>query len=136
MWLNDSKGEDVANIHQEVLFDAPPAKVCRALADAAEFAKMTGAPAEGSDAEGGAFSAFGGHVTGRHLERMPGQRLVQAWRAKTWPAGAYSVARFELKAEGQKTRLVFDHDGFPEEQKEHLAAGWTANYWDPLRKAL
>ena len=39
---------------------------------------------------------------------------TEAWRAKTWPAGKYSLARFELRAEGDQTRLVFDHDGFAE----------------------
>jgi hypothetical protein len=29
---------------------------------------------------------------------------------------------------------VCDHDGFPEEMKEHLANGWQANYWEKLAK--
>jgi hypothetical protein len=29
---------------------------------------------------------------------------------------------------------VFDHDGFPEEMKEHLANGWQTNYWEKLAK--
>jgi hypothetical protein len=32
------------------------------------------------------------------------------------------------------TRLVFDHDAFSEDQKEHLAAGWHENYWKPMTK--
>jgi activator of HSP90 ATPase len=126
----------MSHIHQEMLFDAAPARVYRALVDAGEFSKLTGAPTAGSDAEGGAFTAFGGHVTGRHVELVPDKLVVQAWRAKTWPAGTYSIARFELRPEGAQTRLVFDHEGFPADQQEHLAAGWIANYWDPLRKHL
>lgn len=124
----------MSNIHQEVVFAAAPAQVYRALVDAAEFSKLTGAPSTGGEIEGGPFTAFGGHVTGRHVELVPDQLVVQAWRAKTWPPGTYSIARFQLRAEGDKTRLVFDHDGFPAEAKEHLAAGWTANYWDPMSK--
>jgi uncharacterized protein YndB with AHSA1/START domain len=126
----------MSNIHQEIVFAASPARVYRAIVDAAEFAKATGAPAAGGEAEGGAFSAFGGHITGRHVELVPDALIVQAWRAKTWPLGRYSLARFELRAEGDKTRLVFDHDGFAEDQKEHLAKGWQENYWEPLRKHL
>jgi hypothetical protein len=44
--------------------------------------------------------------------------------------------RFELEAKGGETRLVFDHAGFPEEQRPHLEGGWQAMYWDPLRKYL
>ena len=29
---------------------------------------------------------------------------------------------------------MFDHDGFPEDMKEHLAKGWQTNYWDNLAK--
>jgi uncharacterized protein YndB with AHSA1/START domain len=122
------------NIHHEVTFAAAPAQVFEVLTDPARFAEVTGAPATGSASEGGAFSAFGGHITGRHVELVPDRRVVQAWRAKTWPEGTYSVVRFELRPEGGGTRLVFDHDAFPDEMKEHLSKGWEENYWRALGK--
>jgi hypothetical protein len=54
----------------------------------------------------------------------------------TWNPGIYSIAKFELAADGYGTRMVFDHTGFPNGQGEHLAAGWKANYWEPLEKYL
>ena len=122
----------MSNIHQEVTVGAPPPRVYQALIDSKRFGEITGAPATGGSTEGEAFSVFGGHITGRHVELVPGQRVVQAWRAKTWPEGCYSIVRFELQAQGQGTKIVFDHDGFPEDMKEHLAKGWQANYWDKL----
>jgi activator of HSP90 ATPase len=122
----------MSNIHQEVTLPAAPAQIYRALSDPARFAEVTGAPAQGSASEGGAFTAFGGHITGRHVELVADRRVVQAWRAKTWPEGTYSIVRFELRADPGGTRLVFDHDGFPEDMKEHLAKGWHENYWKPL----
>jgi activator of HSP90 ATPase len=124
----------MSNIHQEVTLPSAPSHVYQALVDPKKFAELTGAPASGDGSEGAAFSAFGGHVTGRNVELMPGKRVVQAWRAKTWPEGLYSIARFELKAEGKGTKLVFDHDGFPEDMKKHLSDGWQSNYWDNLKK--
>ena len=50
--------------------------------------------------------------------------------------GVYSIVRFELRPEGKATRVLLDHAGFPAGQGEHLAQGWHANYWEPLRKAL
>jgi activator of HSP90 ATPase len=126
----------MSNIHQEETFEATASKVYQALVDAAEFAKMTGAPATGTGAEGDSFSLFGGHITGRQVELVPDRLVVQAWRVKTWPAGVYSIARFELFADGTKTRVVFDHHCFPADMKDHLAAGWISNYWEPMRKAL
>lgn len=126
----------MSSIHQEIRLPGPPSNVYSALVDSSRFSQVTGAPASGEAAEGAPFSAFGGHITGRHVELVPDQRVVQAWRAKTWPAGLYSIARFELSSDDGGTRLVFDHSGFPEDMKEHLAEGWVSNYWDKLEKYL
>jgi activator of HSP90 ATPase len=122
----------MSTIHQEVNLDAAPTHVYQALVDAERFGEVTGAPASGDSKEGASFSAFGGHITGRHVELVPGKRVVQAWRAKTWPEGVYSIARFELQTQAGGTRLVFDHQGFPEDMKDALAQGWQSNYWDKL----
>jgi len=81
-------------------------------------------------------ACFGGMIHGRHVELVPGERLVQAWRVKLWPEGEYSMVRFELRPEGEGTRATLDHWGFPEGQAAHLGAGWDKNYWQPLRNYL
>ncbi len=125
------------SIHHEVSFEASPKRIYQALTDAGQFSKMTGgAPAEISAVAGGGFSIFGGMILGRNLELVPDQRLVQAWRVKTWSPGVYSVVKFELQSEGSGTLLVFDHTGFPEDQCEHLDSGWKTNYWESLTKFL
>jgi activator of HSP90 ATPase len=124
------------HIHQEVVFHARPEQIYRALTDAAQFSTMTGPPAEIEPVAGGAFSCFGGMIHGRTLELAADRLLVQAWRVKLWGEGVYSVARFELQPDGADTRVVLDHSGFPDGQAEHLASGWHANYWEPLRKHL
>jgi activator of HSP90 ATPase len=125
----------MSGIHQEVTLSAAPARIYQALVDSKRFSELTGAPASGDSTEGAQFSVFGGHITGRHVELVPGKRVVQAWRAKNWPDGLYSIVRFELLADGGGTKLVFDHDGFPADMKEHLVSGWQANYWDKLSSA-
>jgi uncharacterized protein YndB with AHSA1/START domain len=140
-------GEEISrnaeSIHQEVLFKASRKRIYEALTDAEQFTKVVrlskapGGPAAVISKEaGGAFSAFGGYITGRHIELVPNERIVQAWRAGGWEAGKYSIARFELKEQGEQTRLVFEHTGFPNGDAEHLLEGWNTNYWEPLRKYL
>ena len=134
-------------IHQEVVFKASRKRVYEALTDAKQFNKVVmlsaavqsgmapkDKPAEISPEVGGAFSAFGGHIMGRHVELVPSERIVQAWRAASWGPGQYSIARFELVDQGSGTKLVFDHAGFPQGQGAHLAEGWRTNYWEPLEK--
>lgn len=41
-----------------------------------------------------------------------------------------------LSAEEGATKLVLDHTGFPEGEHDHLASGWGANYWEPLKRYL
>ena len=124
-------------IRQENVIEATPAKIYDALTSAAQFSKMTGgAPTEIDARDGGAFSCFGGMILGRNIECSPGTRLVQAWRVKNWDPGVYSIVRFELKPEGNATRVALEHTGFPEGQGEHLEKGWYANYWEPMKKHL
>jgi activator of HSP90 ATPase len=124
----------MSTIHQETTFSAPPARIYKILVDLTEFGEATGAPASGDSTEGAAFAAFGDHITGRHVQLVPNKRVVQAWRAKTWAEGVYSIVRFELVPEGKGTKLVFDHTGFPADEKEHLSGGWKAQYWDKIAK--
>lgn len=145
-------GEEISHsaeaIRMELTFNASPARVYDALTDARQFDKVVqlsaamkstrlgSKPVEISRDPGGAFSAFGGYVTGRQIELVAGQRIVQAWRAGGWDPGAYSIAKFELSADGKGTKLVFDHTGFPQGDAEHLLDGWKINYWEPLAKFL
>jgi activator of HSP90 ATPase len=122
-------------IHQEVTLPAPPDRVYAVLTDGKLFTEATGGrKAEIGRDEGAAFSLFGGAIHGRVVELVPDQRVVQAWRPRPWPDGHYSLVRFTLTKDGAGTRVVLEHTGYPDEQHDHLSAGWPANYFEPLSK--
>jgi uncharacterized protein YndB with AHSA1/START domain len=124
-------------IKQEVNFAATPKRVYDALSDARQFSQVCGgAPAENDAKAGGAFSSFGGMITGRNIELKPNQRIVQAWRAGNWPEGIYSIVHFEIVPAGTGTKLTMNHAGFPNDMREHLDGGWHKMYWEPLKKFL
>ncbi len=123
-------------IHQEVTFKANPKKVYDALLDSKSFAAFTGTPATIDAKVGGAINAFGGMIVGTNVELVPGQRIVQAWRAGNWPDGIYSIVKFELAAAGGGTKLTLDHSGAPDGSEEMLEGGWHKMYWEPLAKHL
>src|SRR5262249_6719936 len=100
-------------IRQDVTLAAHPAAVYEALTVSARFDALTrlsdavtlvtapdAQPTRISPEVGGAFVLFGGYITGRHLDMLPGRRLVQAWRTGSWSAGAYSIASFALAPAG------------------------------------
>ena len=135
-------------IHQEPVFHANRKRVYEALTDAKQFQKVVELSdamktmklgtktAEISREEGGSFALFGGYITGRQVELVPSERIVQAWRVGSWGPGVYSIAKFELTEQGDGTKIIFDHVGFPEGTAQHLAEGWNSNYWEPLAKYL
>ena len=140
---------DAEAIHQEVTLAAAPRVVYDVLTSTAKFDAVTrlsdavtllsapGAQATRISSEpGGPFVLFGGYITGRHVEMVPGERLVQAWRTASWSAGHYSIVTFTLAAAGAACHLKFDHRGFPAGAGPSLAYGWRVHYWDPLALLL
>jgi activator of HSP90 ATPase len=135
-------------IHQEPVFKASRKQVYAILTQADLFEKVVELsaamktigtvtkPAEISSEAGGVFSLFNGYITGRHVELVPNELLVQAWRPESWKPGEYSIVSFRLVEEAANTRIVFDHRGFPDGLGEHLWEGWKGNYWGPMEKVL
>jgi activator of HSP90 ATPase len=140
-----TKPFDSANaivILAEMDFNTSPKKLYQALLDSKQFSafsEVSGLPPHSATIDstvGGVFSLFGGHIIGRILELVPDHRIVEAWRVVDWPAGVYSIVRFDISVKDRGTLLKFEHIGFPEGLKDHLTFGWQQHYWDPLRKFL
>jgi activator of HSP90 ATPase len=126
----------MAQIEQNVVFEASVERVYRALTNATEFSQLTGAEAKISTEEGGEFVCFGTFILGRNVELVANKRIVQAWRVFNWPEGVYSIIRFELADGGDTTELSFTQNGAPEEEVAHLTPGWHTKYWEPMKKYL
>ena len=140
---NEEISRAAESIHQEIILKASRKRVYEALTNAEQFTKVMrlskypdGPAAMISREPGGSFSLFGDHIVGRHVELVPNERIVQAWRAASWEAGAYSIVRFDLKEQADQTKIIFEHTGFPMGLAEHLLDGWNSNYWEPLKKYL
>ena len=145
---DDGVSHSAEAIHQEPVFTADRARVYAVLLDPKQFdrvVELSGAlqamhlqakPCVISPHAGGAFALFGGVITGRQIALVPNELVVQAWRADDWPRGVYSIARFELVAQGSGCKILFDHTGFPQGDAESLASGWRAHYWKPMQQLL
>jgi activator of HSP90 ATPase len=140
--VNNADSVKGITIHQSAWFKVAPPQIYNILLSSTEFSActkksfdmFTASSAKIDPVVGGTFSLFDGHIIGRILELVPDLRIVEAWRVVDWPPGVYSIARFDLSAEGTGTRVIFEHVGFPEGLKEHLSEGWQQHYWDAMTK--
>jgi activator of HSP90 ATPase len=119
------------SIHQDVVINGSPKAVYEILLSAKKFKTMTGGrEAKIAKEVGGEISLFGGAIQGRHVELVPGKR------SGDWEDGVYSIVRFELIADGAKTKLSFDHTGYPAKAQADLESGWHKMYWLPMNSML
>ena len=103
------------NIHVEHVLNHPPARVWAALTDPAAMARWL-MPNDFRPEVGHRFTfqtdpapGFDGTVHCEVLELVPAERLRLSWRAGRMD----TVVTFALAAaEGGRTRLTLDHDGF------------------------
>ena len=120
------------DIQQTIHFSTTATRLFEAILDPTQHAAFTGASATGAPEPGAVFTAWDDYITGRHLELVPGVRIVQAWRAADWPVGAWSIVRYELTDLGAHVRLDFEHLGVPADQHEGITQGWHDHYWTPI----
>jgi uncharacterized protein YndB with AHSA1/START domain len=116
------------------ILPAPPEAVFRAWLDGAIVAEFTGSPAHGDDLPGSPFTAWDGYISGKNLEIVPPQRILQDWRTTEFPEGA-PASRLEitLEAHPEGTLLRLAHSEIPEGQGEDYRTGWEDFYFTPLR---
>jgi activator of HSP90 ATPase len=122
----------MSSFQQVVNLPGTPKRVYDALMKAEQHTAFTGSATEMDERVGGAFSCHGGQIVGVNLELVDGQRIVQAWRPGMWPAGVFSVVRYDLEATGDGTCLTLTHSAVPEGAAEMLQSGWHDHYWAKL----
>jgi activator of HSP90 ATPase len=123
-------------IHQTVIFKVSPHEVYEALMDSKKHAAFSGGKARISRKGGGAIMAYDDYITGKNVELIPDQKIVQTWRAVDWPEGCYSRVVFLFTAVPEGTRLDFTHTDVPEGTEEEFTQGWIDNYWEPMKVFL
>lgn len=117
-------------------FNASVEKLYATIATTDSHSAMTGAPANLPTEAGGAFTTHGGAIEGWTLELATNKHIVQAWRPTDWPAGVYSIVRYDFADNEGRTDLTLTHSSIPEGGSKALESGWQQMYWTPLAKHL
>jgi uncharacterized protein YndB with AHSA1/START domain len=121
-------------IEVEATIEASPEAIYDAWIDGDEHAAMTGADASSDQRVGGAFTAWGGYITGTHESLERPTRIVQRWRTSEFPDDAPD-SRLEVLLEAVEggTRVKILHSEIPDGQGASYDQGWVDHYFEPMR---
>ncbi len=112
---------------------ASPEEIYRAWLDSLAHSQMTGSEASMSDQIGAEVSAWEGYISGRNIELIPSERIVQAWRTTEFEdEDEDSVITVVLEPVGDETLLTLEHSNVPDEHRSYEEGGWESNYFEPM----
>jgi uncharacterized protein YndB with AHSA1/START domain len=112
---------------------ATPEEIYEAWLDSRLHSEMSGGEATQSDQIGAEVSAWDGYITGRNLELIPSERIVQSWRTTEFDdEHADSVITVVLEEVDGDTVVTLEHSNVPNEHKSYEEGGWQSNYFEPM----
>jgi len=80
-------------------------------------------------------SAWDGYITGRNLELVPGERIVQSWRTTQFTdEHEDSVITMTLEDVEDGTLVTLVHSNVPDGQTSYEQGGWQEYYFEPMKE--
>ena len=117
------------------IIPASPQEIYDAWLDSLAHSEMTGSEAILSDDIGAEVSAWDGYITGRNIELVPGERIVQSWRTTEFAdEHEDSIVTLTLEDVEGGTLVILQHSNVPEEQTRYEQGGWQQYYFEPMKK--
>jgi uncharacterized protein YndB with AHSA1/START domain len=103
--------------------------------DSLAHTEMTGSEAVMSDQVGDEVEAWDGYITGRNLELIPGERIVQSWRTRQFTdEHEDSIITLTLEKTEDGTLLTLVHSNVPKEMITYEQGGWHKHYFEPMQE--
>jgi uncharacterized protein YndB with AHSA1/START domain len=121
-------------IEVKVKLDATPEEVYKAWLNSKTHEAMTGQPATISARKGAPYTAWGNYITGKNLELVPNEKIVQTWRSSDFKkSDPDSIIEIRLKSSGKGCELTLIHSEIPPNQPDYKE-GWEDFYFKPIRE--
>jgi uncharacterized protein YndB with AHSA1/START domain len=109
-------------------------EIYEAWLDSLAHSEMTGSEAVMSDEVGAEVAAWDGYITGRNLELVPGERIVQSWRTTEFEdEHEDSILTVTLEEVEDGTLLTLVHSQVPDGQTGYKEGGWQEHYFEPMK---
>ena len=103
--------------------------------DSLAHSEMTGGRASMSDEIDAEVSAWDRYITGRNLELVPGERIVQSWRTTQFTdEHEDSIVTMTLEDVEDGTLLTLVHSNVPDGQTSYEQGGWQEYYFEPMKE--
>lgn len=122
------------NISINTTIPASPEEINDASMDEKKHTGFTGADAKIENRVGGEFEVWDAYATGKNIELIRGEKIVQSWRASDWPEDVESELTILLNYDGESTKLKLIQKNIPDEFADDVKQGWIDYYFEPLRK--
>lgn len=124
----------MTQIKQTYTINTPPAKVYRALTDAAVAEQWGASPAKVDAREGGEFSYWDGDIHGIYTKLIPNKLIEQDWYGHDNPTWKYTVS-FTFEGDDKTTTVRMVYAGnILDEQKD--IKDWQDYYFTPIKELL
>lgn len=103
----------------------------------AELASVfTHSPSRIDGSVGGEFVLFDGNISGKFVELVPFEKIVQTWRYKQWPEGHFSRVTLKLEQRDDHTIMKLTQTGVPANEYDNTMRNWKGYYWNSIKQAF
>ncbi len=109
-----------------------PAEVYAAMVNPFSIALWTGEDAKMKEEVGSEFSLFGGDISGKNLEFVKDQKIVQEWDFGEQKDA--SIVSITLRPDRHYTNVELRHTNIPDEAYDDMLQGWETYYFGGLKE--
>jgi len=121
-------------IRRSFVIKANRDEVFNALTNPLALELWTGYPAVMDPTPGTEFSLWEGDISGKNLEIVPGEKIVQEWFFDDPEHD--SIVTIELEDEKNTTRIKLSHINIPDDAFSNIESGWKEYFFGALKKYL
>lgn len=113
---------------------AEPQDVYACLTNPVTIELWSGYPAKMEDTEGSEFEIWDGDISGKILELVPFQKVVQQWYFGEQEEP--SIVTFKLHPDKNHVSVELRHTNIPDEVYEEFVTGWDENFLGEIKTFL
>ena len=115
------------------VINASPETIYNAWLDSELHSAMTGGIAFCSKEKNNVFTAWDGYITGKNLDLVSNELIIQAWRTFEFDdTDEDSFLQIKFTAVDEETEIKISHSNIPNGNADYKS-GWVEHYFNPMK---